>query len=355
MLSSGFLKYEIFHNTVLSYATGLLLFLAGVALVRVVRAIVSNRFKAWAEKTATTLDDFLLQAFEKSAVPLFYYGAFYFALSGLVLPPSLRKGLALLTTVVLTVCAVQFVVELVASLLNEYWLKKERGSSREQVVKGLLPFLKTLIWGLGAVFLLDNLGYKVSTVLAGLGIGGVAVALAAQAILGDLFSYFAILFDRPFVIGDFIVVDDAMGTIEHIGIKTTRVRSLSGEQLVFSNSSLTASCIRNYKRMEQRRVLQKISVAYATPTPQLKEIPEMLKAIVSPRKDVRFDRAHLCAFSDFSIDFELVYYVLSGDYNQHMDIQQEILLAVKEYFDRRGIEIPFPTQTLFVKKTAGGA
>jgi small-conductance mechanosensitive channel len=197
---------------------------------------------------------------------------------------------------------------------------------------------------------MDNLGFEISAVIAGLGIGGIAVALAAQAVLGDLFSYFSILFDKPFELGDFVIVDGHMGTIEHIGIKTTRIRSLGGEQLIFSNTDLTGSRLRNYKRMEQRRIVFKLGVTYQTPIEKLKGIPSVIKNIITNIEETRFDRAHFSGFGDFSLDFEVVYHVLTGDYNRYMDTQQDINLQIAEEFERQGIEFAYPTQTLFLEK-----
>ena len=201
--------------------------------------------------------------------------------------------------------------------------------------------------------MLDNLGFEVSTVIAGLGIGGIAIALAAQAILGDLFSYFVIFFDRPFEIGDFVILpNEFMGTIEYIGIKTTRIRSLSGEQIVVANTDLTNSRIRNYKRMERRRVVFKLGVIYQTTSKQLAEIATIVKTIIENQSDTTFDRGHFQSYGDFSLNFEFVYYVLSGDYNKYMDTQQAINLKIYEEFEKRGIEFAYPTQTLFVSKNA---
>ena len=211
--------------------------------------------------------------------------------------------------------------------------------------------IKILVWGGVVIFILDNFGFKISAVIAGLGIGGVAVALAAQAILKDLFSYFSIIFDHPFKIGDFIIIEDYMGTIEHVGIKTTRIRSLGGEMLVFSNSDLTDSRVRNYKLMEKRRVVFKLGVVYETPTERLKEMPKIIENSIKNVKDAILDRAHFFSYGDFSLIFEIVYYVVGADYNKYMDIQQEINFAIKEEFERKGIEFAFPTQTLYVNKT----
>ena len=217
--------------------------------------------------------------------------------------------------------------------------------------KGLLPAIKIVIWGVGFVFLLDNLGVEISAVLAGVGIGGIAVALAAQAILGDLFSYFSILFDRPFEVGDFIIVGDLLGSVEYIGIKTTRLRSLGGEQLVFSNTDLTNSRVKNYKRMEKRRVLFRLGVTYDTPKERVEEIPKLIANIIQETDNANFDRAHFGSYGDFSLIIEVVFYVTSGDYNLYMDVQQTINLRIMEEFQKRNIQFAFPTRTLHVHKS----
>ena len=206
-----------------------------------------------------------------------------------------------------------------------------------------------VIWFLGLVFLLGNWGIEVTPIIAGLGIGGIAVALAAQNILGDLFSYFVIFFDRPFEAGDFIIVDDKMGTIEYVGIKTTHIRALGGEQIIIGNSNLTNSRIHNYKRMARRRVVFGIDVEYGTPFEKLNRIPSLLKSIVEQQKLVTFDRAHFASYKDWSLRFEVVYYVLSADYNVFMDTQQSINLDIYKEFEQEKISFAFPTQTMFVK------
>ncbi|MGL5514629.1 MAG: mechanosensitive ion channel family protein, partial [Sporomusa sp.] len=187
-------------------------------------------------------------------------------------------------------------------------------------------------------------------VVAGLGIGGIAVALAAQKMLGDLFSYVALVFDRPFEIGDFIIIGDHAGTIEHIGIKTTRIRSLGGEQLIFANSDLTSSRIQNYKRMASRRVVFKFRVMYHTTSQQLKEIPDIVRQIIENIDDATLDRAHFTSFGDFSLDFEVVYYVTGNDYAKYMNIQQKINLDLKEAFEQRNIEFAYLTKLLYWPK-----
>jgi small-conductance mechanosensitive channel len=187
--------------------------------------------------------------------------------------------------------------------------------------------------------------------VAGLGIGGIAVALAIQNILGDLFASLSIALDKPFVIGDFIIVDQLLGTVEHIGLKTTRIRSLSGEQIVFSNADLLNSRIRNYKRMYERRVVFSIGVTYQTPYEKLASIGTTLKEIIESQPDVRFDRAHFREYADSSLNYEVVYYVKSPDYNRYMDIQQAINLEIYRRFQDGGIEFAYPTRTLYLQDT----
>jgi small-conductance mechanosensitive channel len=202
------------------------------------------------------------------------------------------------------------------------------------------------------VLLLDlyNLGVNITALVAGLGVGGIAVALAVQTILGDLFASLSIVLDKPFVVGDFLVVDDMLGAVEYVGLKTTRIRSLSGEQLVFSNSDLLSSRIRNYGRMFERRVSFDVGVTYQTPRDKLIKIPVIIRDAVEGQDKTRFDRSHFKAYGDFALVFESVYYVLGPDYNEYMDIQQAINLHLHECFEQEGIEFAYPTQTVFVKQ-----
>ena len=198
---------------------------------------------------------------------------------------------------------------------------------------------------------LDNLGFDITTLIAGLGVGGIAIALAVQNILSDLFASLSIVLDKPFVIGDFIIINEYMGTVEHVGLKTTRIRSLSGEQLVIANNDLLSSRIRNYKRMQERRIVFTIGVIYQTTKTQLEKIPKIIKDIIDKQKLARFDRSHFKNFGDFSLNFETVYWVESSDYNQYMDIQQAINLSIMAIFEEEKIEFAYPTQMVYVDKT----
>ncbi len=344
------LQYILFQNTILDYLISLSIFFIGIIIIKIFKAVFLNRLQKWAKKTATSVDDFLIDSFKKKLLPLFYFGAFYLSIRGLTINPAVYKGINVLGAILLTVFGVRFLLAVVIYSLETYWVKKEKDIAKKQALKGMLAVIRLVVWSLAVIILFDNLGIRISALVAGLGIGGVAIALAAQAILGDLFSYFTIFFDRPFEIGDFIITGDCLGVVEHIGIKTTRIRSLSGEQLVFSNTDLTNSRVRNYKRMEKRRVAFTLGVTYSTSLKQLKEIPVIIAGIIKSINDAIFDRAHFFSYGDFSLIFETVYYVIGSDYNKYMDIQQEINFKIKEAFEKRKIEFAYPTQTIYVSK-----
>ncbi len=335
-------------NTVNDWVMALIILVATVAAVLVLKRIVIARLKKMSQRTDNTFDDFLVQAAEARLVPLMLIAAFYYSIRALVLPAQVEKVLNVAFSVSVTWFVIRLITASIKYFVFSFLRTKEDSETKEKQVKGILLILNIVIWVVGFIFLIDNLGYKVSTLLAGLGIGGIAIALAAQTILGDLFSYFVIFFDRPFELGDFIIVNDKMGVVEYVGIKTTRIRALSGEQIICSNTFLTNSRVHNYKRMEERRIVFNLGVVYQTTHEQLKKIPGMVKDIISAQDLVRFDRGHFSGFGDFSLNFEFVFYVASADYNIYMDKQQAIFLDIVEAFAGEQIEFAYPTQTLFV-------
>lgn len=339
-----------FGNTVMAYLAAGAALLAGFLIINIVIKHLVSRIRKLSEKTTTTIDDFLVNVLERLAVPFLYILAVYISIKSLAWHPYFEKGINYIELAVVMAFAARFIVMFTQYGFKEYLIKSGNDATLERSLQGMLVVVRMLVWGGAAIFFLDNLGFKISAIIAGLGIGGVAVALAAQAILKDLFSYFSIIFDHPFKIGDFIIVGDLMGTVEHIGIKTTRIRSLGGEMLIFSNSDLTDSRVRNYKLMERRRVVFKLGVVYGTPIEKLKEMPKILESVIRNIKNTAFDRAHFFSYGDSSLIFEIVYYVISPDYNKYMDIQQEINFSIKEDFERRGIEFAYPTQTVYINK-----
>ncbi|WP_325535712.1 mechanosensitive ion channel family protein [Sporomusa sp.] len=337
-----------FQNSVEKYLISLSVFVIAFMVVKLFESAVLSRLKTWAGTITGKIDVTFLSNLERTLLPALYYGSFYLGSRSLTLNNSLSKSIDMLGIVILTISVIRFIVAAVDYAL-EHVLNMKESTDKERNFKAIMPILKVIIWAIGFIFLLDNLGFQISAVVAGLGIGGIAVALAAQALLGDLFSYVAIVFDRPFELGDFITIGEHAGTIEHIGIKTTRIRSLGGEQLVLSNSDLTNSRIQNFKRMTNRRILFKLRVMYHTSSQQLQDIPEIVKQIIENIEDTAFDRAHFTAFGDYSLDFDVVYYVIGNDYKKYMDIQQTVNLALKKEFEQRNIEFAYLAKTLYLQ------
>lgn len=343
-----FLNIEFLSNTIFDYLIFLACFAGSIIVILLLKHTIIKRLTKMAQKTKTTVDDELMKGVRKYLVPLFYFGSLYLCVKVLYINPVLQKIINVITLAFIMIFGVAFLSAVLVSLFNKYWQKKHKDNDK-LAVKWISIVIKVLIWTAALLLFLDNIDVNITTLIAGLGVGGIAVAFALQAILQDLFSFVTIFFDRPFELDDFIIVGDLMGNVEHIGIKTTRVRSLSGEQLIFSNKDLTNSRLRNYKRMEKRRVVFRLGVTYDTPLEKLKEISSFIKEIIDDTSDCDFNRAHFFEFADFSLNFEIVYYILSQDYNFYMDVQQKINFRIKEEFEKRSIEFAFPTQTLYMQ------
>jgi small-conductance mechanosensitive channel len=347
---TDFLNQTYFGNSVYMYIVAAGIFIVSLAVILVLKKIVLGRFKKWAESTQTSIDDLVIRGIEKTVIPLLYFLAFYSGVKTLNLDPRISQAIHIIAVILITYFVVRLLINIIRYSLNAYMSRKGEPETKQRQVRGILSFVNFFLWAVGIVFLLDNLGFEISAVIAGLGIGGIAIALAAQTILGDLFSYFVIFFDRPFEIGDFVVVGDKSGAIEYIGIKTTRIRSLSGEQIIFSNTDLVNSRLHNYKRMERRRILFTLGVVYQTKAHLLTEIPIIIKDIIESLPDTTFDRAHFARYGDSSLVFEVVYFVQSSDYTVYMNIHQQLNMKIFEEFEKRGIEFAYPTQTLFLNK-----
>jgi small-conductance mechanosensitive channel len=349
-MNASVLQSEYFGNTIEHYLIALACLIGGFLAVKIFQIIIVAHMQRFVKKTKSTLDDFVLNLTRKIILPVGYFSVLYLCITSLTLNEKIKQLFYIAGITLITYFSVHFVILLIDYFFELYLLRRSRDRSAIKSLSGIVRVVKVIIWGIALSFFFDNLGFKISAVIAGLGIGGVAVALAAQAVLGDLFSYFSILFDRPFEIGDFIIVGDFLGTVEKIGIKTTRLISLSGEQLIFSNSDLTNSRVRNYKRMQKRRVVFKFGVTYQTSLDNCKNIPELVKSIVNAVEHASIDRVHFLEFGDFSLIYEVVYYVDSSDYNVYMDCQQAINFSLKDELEKRSISFAFPTQTLYVSK-----
>lgn len=319
-------------------------------VLRLAKAIAVNRLHAIAVRTASKVDDGIEAVLRKTHSFFLLIVSLYASANLLLLDPFMERvlnGLFVLALIIQVGHWGNAAIGFVLANWKRGGAEENRAKDPALIAAGIV--LKLLLWTLLLLIAVENLGINITGLIAGLGIGGIAIALALQNILGDLFSSLSIILDKPFEIGDFIVVEDHLGAVEHIGWKTTRLRSLGGEQIIFSNADLLQSRVRNYKRMEERRVVFSVSVVYDTPTEMVVRIPGLLRNAVEHRPGVRFDRAHFKEFSVSALVFEIVYYVLSPDYNVYMDIQQEINLELLREFRKEGIDFAFPTQTVNVR------
>jgi small-conductance mechanosensitive channel len=269
-----------------------------------------------------------------------YAGAFFAPL-----PATVDRAITSALVIALFLQGALWASHIVVGWIAWYAASKAEQNRAIANALGLIQlFARVVVWSIAFLLILNNLGFDVTALVAGLGIGGIAIALAAQNILGDLFASLAIVLDQPFVVGDAVLLGDKSGTVERIGIKTTRIRSLSGEELIVSNADLLASRIHNFKRMAERRVVFTIGIAYGTPAAKLEKVPGMLRAIVEAQELVRFDRAHFRSYGDFALIYEVVYWVLSPDFNVHMDIQQRINFAIYRQLQDEEVEFAYRAQ-----------
>lgn len=281
---------------------------------------------------------------------------FYAAASTLELPSKLDRAIDTIVVVALMLQAALWINCLFVNWIARLIEKRRNIDSEAVTILAFLGFAaRIMVWTFAILLILNHLNFNITALITGLGIGGVAIALAIQNILGDLFASLSIVLDKPFVVGDFIVIGDCMGTVEHIGLKTTRLRSLGGELIVFSNADLLKSRIRNYKRMYERRVVFTINVKYETAADKLSRVSQILRETVEARKQVRFDRAHFKEYGEYSLVFEIVYYVLNPDFNIYMDIQQAINISIYKRFVQEKIDFAYPTRTLHLKDSSSPA
>ena len=338
-------------NSLMKWVIALAAAVAIYLLLTVLRRTVGNRLKSMADRTTTDLDNFISDLVRvRTKKILFLALAVYGSSLFLDLPADIERVIVGTTFILLFFQVGLWGNGMINFLVTRRAAKDGEDGLNLEAYSVITWIAKAALWTIVVLLALNNLGIQITALVAGLGISGIAVALAVQNILGDLFASLSIVMDRPFVIGDFIIVGDQMGTVEHVGLKTTRVRSLSGEQIVFSNTDLLSSRIRNYRLMNERRVLFTLGMTYQTPAEKLERIPGMIQEIIEAQEQVRFDRAHFASYGDFSLNFEIVYWVLDRDYALYMDIQQEINLALYRKFEEEKIEFAYPTQTLFMEK-----
>ncbi len=343
---------EIFWgNPIRSWVVALGVCLSVAVGLRLVLALLKSRLGRLAKLTKNHLDDVVAESLGRTLKLTLLMIGLAVAARTLELPPSTALFLHHLLVVVLMIQAGLWVSHAVTAWLDHYRSRQLEDDKAAATTVGAISFVvRMAIWVMALLIILSNLGVNITAMITGLGIGGIAVALALQNVFSDLFASLSIVFDKPFVIGDFLVVGEHLGSVENVGLKTTRLRSLSGEQLVFSNADLLSCRIRNYGRMYERRVVFPLGVTYQTPQEKLVAIPGIIREAIEEQDSTRFDRSHFAKYGDFALNFETVYYVLAPDYNLYMSIQEKINLKVRERFIAEEIEFAYPTQTLFLER-----
>lgn len=346
-----YLDYNVFGVPLLSWLLMLAVWAVVVAGLVLVRRFLRWRARRLKGRLRSQFGDLLDGLAEGTRLYFLIAVGLYAAMGVVELPAYLGEAIRGIVLVILLLQVGQWGNTFINLWTDRYKEKRLEEDAAAVTTMQAVGFLgRILLWAVLLLVGLENFGVNVTALIAGLGVGGIAVAFALQSILGDLFASLAIVLDKPFVVGDFLIVGDFLGTVEHVGLKTTRLRSLGGEQIIFSNSDLLSSRIRNYKRMYERRVVFSVGAVYQTPHEKIKEIPTILREAVEAQDRTRFDRAHFKEYGSFALNFEVVYYVLSPEYNVYMDIQQAVNLFIHRRFEEEGIEFAYPTQQLYISK-----
>lgn len=342
-----------YGNTLWQLAMAIIGAVVVYAVLQIFQIVVLKRLESLSKKTKTDIDDILVDCVSSLRPPLYLFIALFVGYRFLSF--SDRVG-SIVMIVFIAIIAVELLIVLnrLGNKLIERKVRRAEDMREKTQTRAMLRLMKSLVmaalWVVVALLILSNYGVDVTSFVASLGIGGIAVALALQNVLGDMFSAFTIYIDKPFQPGDFIVVGTEKGTVERVGMKSTRIRSLQGEEIVISNNELTSARIQNFKKMEKRRIVFQLGVAYGTPNKKLEKIPGIVQKIIEETPDIEFSRCHFATFGDFSLNYETVYFVTTGDYEKYMDAQQRLNLEIYEAFAKEGIEFAYPTQEVILRK-----
>lgn len=345
------LKQSVWGHTVESWAIAAAIFLTTWLVLGLVHKWLLGRARSAARKTTTQLDDAWVEVMETTGIFGFFAAALLISHNALDVSKQtgdwVDRAFGVLLGIQIALWLQRAVVAFMAVWVKAQGDESPQAQASAGTVAGAVRFLSRLvIWTILLMVVLSNFGVELTTIIAGLGVGGVAAALAVQQVLGDLIAGLSMYFDRPFDLGDFVIVGDVLGKVTKIGLRTTRIDSLGGEKIVYPNGALASNYIRNYGKMEERRIVFSVGVEYNIASTKLKRAREIITEVIEAIEKVRFDRAHFKEFGAYSLNFEVVYYVLSADYNEYMDLQHRINLDIYERFEEAKIPFAFPTQTL---------
>ncbi len=345
-----YLQNVFWGNSIQAYITTSIVFIVSILILKIFKYVIIAKLKKLAKKTKTEWDDFFIATLDDIHWSVYVLISLWFSLKYLTVHTVVDKVVYIMLNTILVFYVVVAITKGITKILKNIVNKKKDNEEDYASMQLMGSFIKAAIWIVAILLVLSNLGYNISTLIAGLGISGIAIAFALQNILSDIFASFSIHFDKPFKVGDFIIIGNDNGVVKKIGIKSTRITTLQGQELVVSNKELTSARINNYKKMEKRRVVFNIGVTYQTPENKLKQIPKWITDIITKSKNSEPSRVHFKSFGPSSLDFEIVYYMLVSDYNKYMDTQQEINLEIVKKFEQEKIGIAYPTQTIFLEK-----
>ncbi len=347
------LKTIYFSNSWEHLLAAAILILIVFLILLFTKRFLTARLSKKAQQTPTYWDNILAETIASTSTISLVVFSLFCGIYLLDLPDEVNMVNAHLAAVVfLFQCGLWFSKAASSWLAYKTTPDMEHGIKHAVMNMHIIGFVtRVVIWSIALLLILDNLGINVTALIASLGIGGVAVALAVQNILGDLFASLSIAIDKPFEVGDSIMIDGLNGTVKYVGLKTTRLTSISGEELIISNADMLKSRIHNFKKMQERRMVFSIGVTFNTPPEKLRKINQMVQEIFSGISSTRLDRVHFNNIGQSSLDFEIVYYVTNSDYIIAMNAQQEVNLSLIERFAKEKIEFAFPTQTLYVTES----
>jgi len=349
MVIEELLSYAFWGNSVKEYIVATVIFVLIVIIFRIVKYQFVKKLRKVANNTKAEIDDLLIKIVDKIGWPFYVFFAIFISVKFIQVTDVVNILFTYATHIVVVIIVVRSLQQFV-----DYGIQKLGNEKQEEnetaVINIIGRILRGALWGIALVYVVSLFGYDVTTVVASFGVLGIVLAFGLQEVLSDIFASISIFFDKPFEIGDFIIVGDIIGVVKEVGIKSTRVQSLWGQEVVIPNKELTSARINNYKKMKRRRIQFSFGVVYEISAEKLEKVLEITKEIVANIELAELDRVHFKEYGDFSLNFEVVYYVNTSDYTKYMDIQQEINFLLKKRFEKEAISFAYPTQTIIVNK-----
>ena len=346
-----YFDWSLWGNTGVGYLQATLLFVGLSLAFKIFQVIILRRLDKLSHRTDTDIDDFLVGLVRSVKPPLYFLLALFLAIKSLQFSNIWEKGIAIGLMIILAYQAIIIISKAIDYIVYKLSAGADEDEKDKEIIRLLGKISKGIVWVVAILILLDNLGVNITSAIAGLGIGGIAIAMAVKDVLSDVIASMSIFMDKPFKVGETVKIGTESGTVKNVGIKTTRIKTLRGEELIIPNKELAESQIKNLKKMEARRVKFTLGVVYGLPAEKIEKIPTMIKEIIEKEGGdlVEFSRSHFSAYGDFSLNFETVYFVKDNDYGKYMDIQQKINLAIYKKFEEEKIEFAYPTQVVYVR------